>query len=452
MVESTSTPLNSKDAVIGSFNLFCGDPDLGVLGPTILPPFRHPSGTFIVTYFLGFTLNTFTLLGLTLAIGIVVDDAIMVLENIVRHRELGEDRVGAAIFGAREITFAALAATVAILAIFLPVVFMKGIIGKFFYQFGVTITAAVSFSLLEALTLAPMRCSRFLEIGEKRNPLTRWVDATFVRLAQLYRRGLERCLARRWTVMAAGIAVFAASIATFKGIRKEFTPSQDQSIFLMRLQTPVGSSMAFTDGRFKQAENWLLSQPAVKRYYGAVGGFGGGEVNAGMLFITLKEPKDRPKGPDGKQLTQAAFMNLARKEVNKIPDLKGIVMDLSQGGFSASRGFPVEFTLRGPEGDAGGARAIHQEDEAAGEFIDIDTDYKQGMPEIRVFPDRSKAMPAFRSTRLHRDQRHGRSAAAHDQDATRHRVRGEENSGLVPRMSRAYVRNNRGRLFGSPTS
>jgi multidrug efflux pump subunit AcrB len=120
-------------------------------------------GTFIVTYFLGFTLNSFTLLGLTLSIGIVVDDAIMVLENIVRHRELGQDKLTAAVFGAREIAFAAMAATIAVLAIFMPVVFMKGIIGKFFFQFGVTISAAVSFSLLEALTLAPMRCSQFLE-------------------------------------------------------------------------------------------------------------------------------------------------------------------------------------------------------------------------------------------------------------------------------------------------
>ena len=128
-------------------------------------------GTFIVMYFLGFTLNTFTVLGLTLIVGIVVDDAIMVLENIYRHREHGEGKVKAASIGAREITFAAAAATLAIVAIFLPVAFMKGIIGKFFFQFGVTISVAVLISLIEALTLAPMRCSRFLEVGERRG---RW--------------------------------------------------------------------------------------------------------------------------------------------------------------------------------------------------------------------------------------------------------------------------------------
>src|SRR4029079_18839027 len=118
-------------------------------------------------YIFGFTLNTYTVLGLTLIVGIVVDDALMVLENIYRHREEGMGKVRAASVGAREITFAAAATTMAIVAIFLPVAFMKGIIGKFFFQFGVTISVAVLISLLEALTLAPMRCSRFLEVGKR---------------------------------------------------------------------------------------------------------------------------------------------------------------------------------------------------------------------------------------------------------------------------------------------
>src|SRR5947208_11755933 len=131
-------------------------------------------GTFIILYFAGFTLNTFTLLALSLSIGIVVDDAIMVLENIVRHFEETGNRVHAAIVGAREITTAAVAASLAILAIFLPVVFMKGIVGKFFFQFGVTMSVAVMLSLLEALTLAPMRCSQFLEAGHSTG-LGRWM-------------------------------------------------------------------------------------------------------------------------------------------------------------------------------------------------------------------------------------------------------------------------------------
>jgi HAE1 family hydrophobic/amphiphilic exporter-1 len=124
-------------------------------------------GSFICLAFLGFTLNTFTLLALSLAIGIVVDDAIMVLENIVRHKELGKSKYDAALGGSVEITFAAVAATAAITAIFLPVAFMKGIIGRFFFQFGVTLSIAVLLSLLEALTLTPMRCSQFLDVSER---------------------------------------------------------------------------------------------------------------------------------------------------------------------------------------------------------------------------------------------------------------------------------------------
>jgi HAE1 family hydrophobic/amphiphilic exporter-1 len=350
-------------------------------------------GTFLVIYFLGFTLNTFTLLALTLAIGIVVDDAIMVLENIVRHQEKGEDRLGAAIHGAREITFAALAATASILSIFIPVVFMKGIIGKFFFQFGVTISAAVALSLLEALTLAPMRCSQFLTVGERRNPLTAAVDHSFVRLAGLYRESLGWCLDRRWWVLAAGLAVFLLSLLPLRGLRKEFVPSQDQSIFLVRLQTPVGSSIDFTDEKFRAAGQWLMAQPAMMRYFGSAGGMGGGDVSSGMIFVTLKQPKDRPRGADGRRITQASFMAETRRELNKIPGLKAVIMDLSQAGFSASRGFPIEFTVRGPDWDrlTDLSAGLVSKLEKSSEVIDVDTDYRTGMPEVRVLPDRAAA-------------------------------------------------------------
>ncbi|HYM48382.1 MAG TPA: efflux RND transporter permease subunit, partial [Burkholderiaceae bacterium] len=158
-------------------------------------------GTFIVLYFFGFTLNTFTLLGLSLAIGIVVDDAIMVLENIVRHREKGESRVQAALTGSRQITFAAIAATLAVVAIFLPVAFMSGVIGKFFFQFGITMTVAVLLSLLEALTLTPMRCSQFVEAGNRATRIGRAADYSFHAVAKLYRKLLEIALRHPWLII-----------------------------------------------------------------------------------------------------------------------------------------------------------------------------------------------------------------------------------------------------------
>ncbi|MBI3999097.1 MAG: efflux RND transporter permease subunit, partial [Candidatus Omnitrophica bacterium] len=307
-------------------------------------------GTFMVLKFAGFTLNTFTLLGLSLAIGIVVDDAIMVLENIVRHREKGEAKVEAARKGAQEITFAAIAATLAITAVFLPVAFMKGIIGKFFFQFGVTISAAVGLSLLEALTLAPMRCSQFLELRERKTRFGKAFERGVVKMTEFYRTGLILALRHKKKVLIGAFLFFIASMLTLPFIRKEFVPAQEQSMFLTRIQTPIGSSIGLTDDRFKQAEAIAMKRPELKRYYGAVGGFGGGEVNAGMLFLTFKEPQDRPVDPQKKhRLTQRELMNYFRQEFNKIPDVKAIIQDLSMRGFAAQRGFPVEFTIRGSD-------------------------------------------------------------------------------------------------------
>src|SRR5277367_1651770 len=179
-------------------------------------------GTFAVLYFMGFTLNFFTLLGLSLAIGIVVDDAIMVLENIMRHREMGKSRVLASRDGAREITFAALAATIAVVAIFLPVAFMSGIIGRFFFQFGITISAAVLLSLVEALTVTLMRCSQFM--GATNSAYARWATCQFDKIGLVYRGILAVCLNYRWTVIVISTLVFAMSLGIAYLLPKEFLP------------------------------------------------------------------------------------------------------------------------------------------------------------------------------------------------------------------------------------
>ena len=351
-------------------------------------------GSFIALHFLGLTLNTFTLLGLSLAIGIVVDDAIMVLENIVRHREQGMDAVEAARQGARQITFAALTATTAIIAIFLPVAFMSGIIGKFFFQFGVTISIAVALSLLEALTLAPMRCAQFLQVGQRRGRLERTIEVSFRWLSESYRKILTRALGRSGWVLGIAILIFLSSLALIPFLRKEFVPPQDQSMFLVRLQTPVGSSIEFTDERFKQAEAFAMSRPEVKRYFGAIGGFGGGEVNTGILFLTFKPPRQRPVvPPDSHPLSQQQLMILFRKAMNAIPDVKASVQDLSLSGFSAQRGYPIELTVRGSDWEQLGilTQEIERQMAESPLMVDVDTDYLTGIPEVRVRPDRQRA-------------------------------------------------------------
>jgi len=351
-------------------------------------------GTFIVLYFFRFTLNTFTVLGLSLAIGIVVDDAIMVLENIVRYREKGVDKVEAAHKGANQIMFAAIAATIALIAIFLPVAFMYGIIGKFFYQFGVTISVAVGLSLLEALTLAPMRCSQFLEVGKRFTFIGKGVDSGFKILAVLYHKVLTNVLRMRVLTVIIAVAFFISSLIFVKALRKEFLPAQDQSMFMCRLQTPVGSSIVFTDECFKKCEKFILSRPEVSGFFTLIGGFGGGEVNSGVVFITLREPKERPVVPPNRfRQSQGELMILFRKELNKIPDVKATIQDLSLSGFSSQRGFPIEFSIRGPNWEklAEYSQKIMEKLSKSDLMLDVDTDYLAKIPEIRVQPDRAKA-------------------------------------------------------------
>ena len=343
-------------------------------------------GTFIVINFMGFTLNFFTILGLALAIGIVVDDAIMVLENIYRHRDMNKDRVQAARDGAREITFAAVAASVAVIAIFLPVAFMKGIIGKFFFQFGITISAAVALSLLEAITLTPMRCSQMLEAGHSQGRFVQLLNRIFEGLAKIYGAALKRALNWRWSVIFLSFAIFAGSLYLVKELRKEFIPAQDQSLFLMRVQTPLGSSLQFTSDELVKVEQYIKTRPEVQRYFLAVGGFGGGEVNTGMVFVTLQPRSER-------KFTQAELMTQFRDDIGKLSNLKVFAQDLSMRGFTAQRGFPIEFNLRGPDWKMLNDQSslIIEQLKNEGLITDVDTDFKLGMPEVRVKPLRDQA-------------------------------------------------------------
>jgi len=344
-------------------------------------------GTIAVIYFLGFTLNTFTLLALALSVGIVVDDAIMVMENVFRHGESGKDRRRAALEGTKEIQFAALAATLAVCAIFVPVVFMKGVIGKFFLQFGVALSVAVMLSYLEAVTLAPARLSQMMATSrEGRGRMGMFADRLFDRLAHRYGRVLEVTLRRRWFVLLGAAALFAGSLAVFRALPGEFVPSQDQSRLMVRLQTAVGADLEETDRVFKKAEAFVNSLPEVTRAFVLIGGFGGTGVNTGIIFITLVPKSDR-------KLSQSEFAAVLRRELNGYPGVRAIVQDLSQSGFTAQRGFPVEFSLRGGEWAnlAQATQTMMRKLQEGGAVVDVDTDYQLGMPELRVVPDRARA-------------------------------------------------------------
>ncbi len=363
---------------------------LGSLSTTLNVLFAIPMslfGTLAVIYFMGFTLNTFTLLGLALAVGIVVDDAIMVLENIVRHAEMGKDKVTAALEGTKEITFSAMAATLAVVAIFMPVVFMSGVIGKFFLQFGVTLCVAVLLSYVEAVTLAPARCAQILDVSrDKRNRVGRWVDTLFHRLGQKYEHTLGRALKRPGTVIAGAGVLFLLAIGIFRMLPGEFVPAQDQSRLMVRIQIAVSSDLTEADKLFKKVENVINTQPEVVRTLAVVGGMGGGgSISGGVVFVTLQPPKQRG-------ISQADFGGKLRGKLNAIPGVRAVIQDLSQQGLTAQRGFPVEFSIRGPDWKRLEelSDVVTDKLNQSGLVVDVDTDYRIGVPELRILPDRAR--------------------------------------------------------------
>ena len=473
-------------------------------------------GTFIIIKFFGFTLNMFTLLALSLSIGVVVDDAIMVLENIMRHQEEGEGMMEAALKGSREIIFAAMATSVAIVAIFLPVAFMSGIIGKFFFQFGITLSGAVMISLLEAITLTPMRCSQFVHAAGEVKGLNRFARDQMARLIASYRRLLEWCLEyrtdrlmaeagsgklpwvkslvsklflvrpktmairaetetqntryslapvlwfmagltalalakvwsplafkilgpvllaallvvfwrnrhfllahlfydRRWGVLWGALVIFVGSIGLAGIIKKEMVPDTDQNVFIVNLLLPVDYSIFRTDGVIKQCEAALKGRGEIQNLYVAIGGFSVNTPNAGILFVTLKPPGQRPvaswteKFPPGgplafwgrffkrfttPRLTQAEFMEVCRKRLVKVsPDLQVYLVDFSKRGLSTGRGYDAEFIVSGPDWGKLGAYSaeIKKRMIASPLLSDVYDNYLFGLPDVQIVPDRKKA-------------------------------------------------------------
>ncbi|WP_409477400.1 efflux RND transporter permease subunit [Pseudobdellovibrio sp. HCB154] len=416
-------------------------------------------GSFIILSFANFTLNIFTLLGLSLAIGIVVDDAIMVLENIIRHREKGMKRREAALFGAREITFAAVAASVSLVAIFLPIAFMEGIIGRFLFEFGVTLSAAVMISLLEALTLTPMRASQFKGSIERTSKFGMFFETSVVRLRGFYTRTLDYTLNHRWKVIVGSLLFFILSFGSAGLLKGEFQPPQDQSMLMIQMTNPPGSAITLTDERVKLVEKFLHERSEVNSFFVAAGGFTGGETNAAMIFVELK-----PKGQRGndvtknKELSQQEMIDVVREYLNKtIPEAKPQVQDPSTQGFGGGggSGYPVEFTIQGPEWSELGKMAEKIQKEVTEKKImsDVNSDLLTGAPELHIVPNRQKAadrgvavteIGAVVNTALG-----GAIAGSYEKEGHRYDIRvklTEDGKSPRERILSLFVRNNRGEL------
>ena len=296
-------------------------------------------GAIAVMYFAGYTFNSLTLLALLLLIGVVVDDAIVVLENIFRHREkIDPDPVSSAVNGSREVVFAVLAATLSLVAIFAPVIFMGGIIGKFFKSFAVVVTFGVLVSLFVSLTLTPMLCSRYLKVEKQHGRLYRALDGYFNRLDNFYRRMLNLALIHRWMVVLATILIVIFSGYFFSSVGKTFIPDEDEGRFLVFLKTPPGSSIAYTDGRLREVQNILAQHKEVATYFTAIGLGQAGQVNQGLAFVRMVAPEER-------HLKQYELLPILRKELAQIPGVRAFAAPVPIVG--GQRGEPLQFVLRG---------------------------------------------------------------------------------------------------------
>jgi multidrug efflux pump len=349
-------------------------------------------GTIAILQWLGLTLNTFTMLGLALAIGLVVDDAIMVQENIHRHREPLKpgDRLGAidaARRGTQEIRGAALAATAAVIAIFSPVLFLHGEIGRFFLQFGLALSLAVALSYVEAVTLAPARLAYMPITSERSSRLGRWVDAGFEALARLYGAVLDHVLRRPWITVGVTIIVCAAGWATVRSLPLELIPPQDSGRLQMRIGTPSGTDFEQTDAVFRQAEALVAARPEVATYAAVVF-----SSTTGIIRMNLVPAGQRRGSMEIGQEIRKATVALPGVSFANVEDGAPQVIQASGPGGGARK--PVEVVFRGGSWDelATAASAFRTRLESdGGRFRNVWTDYRPGQPELRILPDRDRA-------------------------------------------------------------
>jgi HAE1 family hydrophobic/amphiphilic exporter-1 len=338
--------------------------------------------TYTLMNMMGFTLNQITMLGLVLVVGIVIDDAIVVLENIFRFmEEKGLPPVQAAIQGTKDIGLAVMATTLSLVIIFLPVAFMEGIVGRFMSSFGFTAAFAILVSLLVSFTLTPMLCSRWLKFrpGEGTKD-----TALFRAVAGPYRRMLEWSMAHRWVIVAVSVVVTLSSVPLFLGIGKSFLPTDDQSEFEVTVKLPPGSSLEGTDAVMREIEAELRQLPGVRDMLTTVGADIRQQVDRGSILMTLVPPDQRDK-------TQDDLMLMARKRLGKFRDLTiGVQLpSLIAGGDNRE----LMFFVQGPDLTRldGYANAIMKRLGEVPGLVDLDSNYEPGKPELRVVINRDKA-------------------------------------------------------------
>ncbi|EAU55640.1 efflux RND transporter permease subunit [Mariprofundus ferrooxydans] len=338
-------------------------------------------------YLLGFTLNLMTLLALLLLIGVVVDDAIVVLENIYRHREKGlePDARTAAIAGSRQVTFAVIAASLTLVAIFAPVIFMDGMIGRFFNAFAVIVTFGVLASLFVSLTLVPMLASRYLKVQTEHGRLYGLFNRALLWLDRFYTRLLGWCLRHRGTVLLLALVGFIASTSLFGMIGKGFVPKEDEGRFMIIFKAPLGASIADTDGRLKAVEQVLAANPDISSYFSLIGSGQLGQVNQGIVYVRLTPKSER-------EHRQWDVLPMVQEKLDQIPGLHAFAVKVPIVG-GGQRGEPLQFAVNGPNLDV--VADVSKQMLARLNKIDgmghMDLDLQLDLPQLDIHVDRERA-------------------------------------------------------------
>src|SRR5213594_2331346 len=357
---------------------------------TIIPGLAIPASiiaTFAIMYFLGFSINNFTLLALTIAIGIVVDDAIIVLENAYRHQEeLHEAPEQAAVNGTNEIGFAVIATTIALVAVFSPLAFLTGTAGRLLSEFGIAVAGAVVISGFVALTLTPMLCAKILRMQHEHGTTVQMFERGFSALSERYGQLLRRAVDHRVAVLLGTLAVVAVSVFAFlifppTRLQKELIPEDDRGFFLVVVRGPEGASLPYTDSYVRQVEQIIGRTPDVNGYFTIVGGFAGG-VNSAFVGVIMKDWGER------KATVQQTVGGL-------FPQLFGISGVMAFPYAPGAIGFsqPIQYVVQNPD--------FAKLSEIMGPFVgrasqvkglaNVQTDLFVNKPELRVTFERDRA-------------------------------------------------------------
>ncbi len=347
--------------------------------------------SFIIMNFMGMSLNFMTLMALSLAIGLLIDDAIVVRENIVRHLEKGKDHFTAAREGTSEIGLAVLATTFSIVAVFVPVAFMKGIVGRFFYQFGITITFAVLVSLFVSFTLDPMLSSRWYDPDiERRNGrrhiIARLLDkfnAVFDWIAEKYKFVIGWALDHRKTILVLAIIAFVGGLGVFGSLQQEFISPSDQGEFVINVKTAPDASIAETNNRARAIQQALQQIKEIQMVYASIGAGEAATVRDLNFYVKLVDRKERVR-------RQEKIMEQARTYLDDIP---GIQASLLEAGRLDDRK-PLLVSIRGEDLDLlkQYARELKSKMYEIPGIVDLDMTLEQEIPEYRLIVDRERAM------------------------------------------------------------